>query len=204
VLANEQVENGQCWRCGTQVEKKTLKQWFFKITDYADRLEKDLDDVDWSHAIKTMQRNWIGRSSGAEIDFAIDGSDQKLKVFTTRPDTLYGATFMVVAPEHPIVQEITTAEQKDRVGTYIKAAQAKSDVERQETDREKTGRVHRCVRHQSNQRRENPDLGRRLRVVRVWHRRNHGCAGPRRARQRVRPRVQPADPSGYDSGVPRA
>jgi len=139
VLANEQVENGQCWRCGTQVEKKTLKQWFFKITDYADRLEKDLDDVDWSHAIKTMQRNWIGRSSGAEIDFAIDGSDQKLKVFTTRPDTLYGATFMVVAPEHPIVQEITTAEQKDRVGTYIKAVQAKSDVERQETDREKTG-----------------------------------------------------------------
>ena len=139
VLANEQVENGKCWRCGSDVEKKALKQWFFKITDYADRLEKDLDDVDWSHAIKTMQRNWIGRSKGAEIDFAIDGSGQKLTVFTTRPDTLYGATFMVVAPEHPVVHDITTTEHKEDIGNYIKAAQAKSDVERQETDREKTG-----------------------------------------------------------------
>jgi leucyl-tRNA synthetase len=139
VLANEQVENGQCWRCGSVVEKKALKQWFFKITDYADRLAKDLDDVDWSHAIKTMQRNWIGRSVGAEIDFAIDGSDQKITVFTTRPDTLYGATFMVVAPEHPIVHQITTDEHKEHVGNYSKAAQAKSDVERQETDREKSG-----------------------------------------------------------------
>ncbi len=139
VLANEQVENGQCWRCGTMVEKKALPQWFFKITEYADRLQKDLDDVDWTDSIKNMQRNWIGRSAGAEIEFAVEGSDKKLKIFTTRPDTLYGATFMVVAPEHPIVREITTAEHKENVGNYVKAAQAKSDVERQETDREKTG-----------------------------------------------------------------
>jgi leucyl-tRNA synthetase len=139
VLANEQVENGQCWRCGSVVEKKALPQWFFKITDYADRLDKDLDDVNWTDSIKSMQRNWIGKSRGAEIDFAVDGSDQKIKVFTTRPDTIYGATFMVLAPEHPLVKEITTAEQRDEVNSYIKQAQAKSDIERQETEREKTG-----------------------------------------------------------------
>jgi leucyl-tRNA synthetase len=139
VLANEQVESGQCWRCGSEVEKKALKQWFFKITDYADRLAKDLDEVDWSDALKSMQRNWIGRSKGAEVDFAVDGGTETLKVFTTRPDTLYGATFMVVAPEHPIVKIITSDEHKEAVGNYVKAAQAKSDVERQETNREKTG-----------------------------------------------------------------
>ncbi len=139
VLANEQVENGKCWRCGSEVEKKSLKQWFFKITDYADRLARDLDEVDWSESIKTMQRNWIGRSSGVEIDFQIDGSNKSLKVFTTRPDTIYGATFMVIAPEHPLVHEITTPEHRAHIGDYLKATQAKSDVERQETDREKTG-----------------------------------------------------------------
>lgn len=139
VLANEQVENGVCWRCGSQVEKKALPQWFFEITDYADRLAADLDDINWSDSIKQMQRNWIGRSKGAEVDFAIDGSSRKITVFTTRPDTLFGATFMVVAPEHPIVDEIVTAEQKQAVMEYIKQAQAKSDVERQETNREKTG-----------------------------------------------------------------
>ncbi len=139
VLANEQVENGKCWRCGSDVEKKALKQWFFKITDYADRLAKDLDEVDWSESIKSMQRNWIGRSSGAEIDFKVDGSDKTVKIFTTRPDTIFGATFMVLAPEHPLVHDITTAEHRERVGDYVKAAQAKSDVERQETNREKTG-----------------------------------------------------------------
>lgn len=139
VLANEQVEAGKCWRCGHEVEKKSLKQWFFKITDYADRLLDDLDDLNWSDAIKSMQRNWIGRSKGAEVDFAVDGSDQKLRIFTTRPDTLFGATFMVLAPEHPLVSSITTSQQKSAVEAYVKAAQAKSDIERQETDREKTG-----------------------------------------------------------------
>lgn len=139
VLANEQVEAGKCWRCGSDVEKKALKQWFFKITDYADRLLNDLDDLDWSDAIKTMQRNWIGRSKGAEIDFKIDGSDKVITVFTTRPDTLFGATFMVLAPEHPFIHDVTTAEQKKDVQDYVKATTAKSDIERQNTDREKTG-----------------------------------------------------------------
>lgn len=139
VLANEQVEAGRCWRCGNIVEKKALKQWFFKITDYADRLAKDLDDVNWSDSIKAMQRNWIGRSAGAEIDFQVVGNDVKVKVFTTRPDTIFGATFLVLAPEHPLVEKITVPEKREHVGNYIKAAQAKSDVERQETSREKTG-----------------------------------------------------------------
>ncbi len=139
VLANEQVENGKCWRCGSEVEKKSLKQWFFKITDYADRLAKDLDDVNWTDGIKNMQRNWIGRSKGAEIDFNVEGGDQVIKVFTTRPDTLYGASFMVLAPEHPLVHELTTLEHREHVGNYLKEAQTKSDVERQETNREKTG-----------------------------------------------------------------
>lgn len=139
VLANEQVEAGKCWRCGNPVTKKPLTQWFFKITDYADRLADDLDDLDWSDAIKSMQRNWIGKSKGAEIDFKIQDHDGTIRVFTTRPDTLFGATFMVLAPEHPLVAEITTDEQRDAVDTYVREAQAKSDVERQETNREKTG-----------------------------------------------------------------
>lgn len=139
VLANEQVEAGKCWRCGNEVEKKALKQWFFKITDYADRLLEDLEDLNWSEAIKSMQRNWIGKSKGAEIDFEVAGSKENIRVFTTRPDTLFGATFMVVAPEHPIVKTITTIEQKPAVEKYVKKAQQKSDIERQETEQEKTG-----------------------------------------------------------------
>jgi leucyl-tRNA synthetase len=139
VLANEQVEAGRCWRCGYEVEKKSLKQWFFKITDYADRLEKDLDDVDWSDSIKAMQRNWIGRSKGAEIEFAVDGHDEKIQVFTTRPDTIFGATFMVLAPEHDLVKKITKDGQRSEVEAYVKQAVAKSDIERQETSHEKTG-----------------------------------------------------------------
>lgn len=139
VLANEQVEAGRCWRCGNPVTKKALKQWFFKITDYADRLSDDLDKLDWSDAIKSMQRNWIGKSTGAEVDFVVDGNGEKVRVFTTRPDTLFGATFMVLAPEHPLVARITTDEQRQHVNTYVRAAEAKSDIERQETDREKTG-----------------------------------------------------------------
>jgi leucyl-tRNA synthetase len=139
VLANEQVEAGRCWRCGSEVEKKALKQWFFKITDYADRLEKDLDDVNWTESIKSMQRNWIGRSKGAEIDFAVDGGNEKISVFTTRPDTIYGATFLVVAPEHPLVADITKPEHKAQVENYIAKTRNKSDIERQVTNREKTG-----------------------------------------------------------------
>lgn len=139
VLANEQVEAGKCWRCGNTVTKKPLKQWFFKITDYADRLVEDLDKLDWSESIKSMQRNWIGKSKGAEVDFKVAGSTETVTVFTTRPDTLYGATFMVLAPEHPLVGKITNPECQAEVSAYIKQSQTKSDIERQETDREKTG-----------------------------------------------------------------
>lgn len=139
VLANEQVEAGRCWRCGHKVEKKSLKQWFFKITEYADRLEKDLDDINWSESIKSMQRNWIGRSKGADIQFKINDSAEVIKVFTTRPDTLFGATFMVLAPEHPLVKKITTSPQKPAITEYLKTTLAKSDIERQETNRDKTG-----------------------------------------------------------------
>ncbi|HEX8182485.1 MAG TPA: leucine--tRNA ligase [Candidatus Saccharimonadales bacterium] len=139
VLANEQVEAGLCWRCGNQVEKKLLKQWFFKITDYADRLADDLEDLNWSDSIKSMQRNWIGRSTGAEVTFKLVDADEAVTVFTTRPDTLYGATFIVLAPEHPLVASITSDAQRQAVQDYRAATLAKSDIERQETNREKTG-----------------------------------------------------------------
>jgi leucyl-tRNA synthetase len=251
VLANEQVENGHCWRCGSVVEKKALKQWFFKITDYADRLSKDLDDVDWSESIKSMQRNWIGKSTGAEVEFEVSNETHEVKdtlkftpeltdmiqrgekwstirlepknvqigdyvklqtrfgkddvksfavaritsfeshklgeisnthpghekyendaekladykgyygddvtldtefivygfekvsdivrVFTTRADTLFGATFLVLAPEHPLLETIVPAEHKQQVENYQQKARNKSDIERQETNREKTG-----------------------------------------------------------------
>jgi leucyl-tRNA synthetase len=137
-LANEEVVNGRHERCDTPVERKLLKQWMMRITAYADRLIEGLKDVDYPARIADQQINWIGRSKGAEVSFAIDGDDEKLTVFTTRADTLYGVTFMVVAPEHPIVQKITTPEHKSHVNSYIKTAEAKSDIERQE-NREKTG-----------------------------------------------------------------
>jgi leucyl-tRNA synthetase len=143
VLANEQVENGKCWRCGHDVEKKSLKQWFFKITDYADRLEKDLDDVDWSDAIKAMQRNWIGRSTGAEISWEVCNKDGKVsgaefKTFTTRKDTIPGVTFIVIAPESPLLDSLTAPDHKARVHSYRQDAERLSDVERQE-NKEKSG-----------------------------------------------------------------
>jgi leucyl-tRNA synthetase len=144
VLANEQVENGRCWRCGHPVTKKSLKQWFFKITDYADRLLADLDDLDWPEKIKLMQRNWIGRSVGAEIEFTLSGiaqnDDKKsVTVFTTRPDTLGGATFLVVSPE--LAQAWIKAGWKapQTVYHYIEGALRRSEIERQDTDRSKTG-----------------------------------------------------------------
>ncbi len=147
VLANEQVENGKCWRCGHEVEKKKMKQWFFKITAYADELLEEIDSLDWPEKIKTMQKNWIGRSVGAEIDFPIVGesspsdhayASRKLTVFTTRPDTIKGATFLVVAPEHPELESLLTSDTKDAVLAYKAASIKKSEIERQE-NKEKTG-----------------------------------------------------------------
>jgi leucyl-tRNA synthetase len=139
VLANEQVEGGKCWRCGNQVSKRNLKQWFFKITDYADEILEATDDLDWTEMVKTMQKNWIGRSEGAEVDFKVDGSDKKLTVFTTRPDTLFGATFMVIAPEHELVKDLATDDNRKSVEDYISQAACKSEIERMNENREKTG-----------------------------------------------------------------
>jgi leucyl-tRNA synthetase len=190
VLANEQVEAGKCWRCGTEVEKKAMKQWFFKITDYADALLAELPDLDWPEKIKTAQKNWIGKSEGAEIQFAIARDDTKrvttsgaapasdkisdfseegadsstgpassdlrseaagreydgsggqtshLTVFTTRPDTIFGATFLVIAPEHPLVKTLTNDETKETVDAYVAHALKKSEIERMSDGKEKTG-----------------------------------------------------------------
>lgn len=139
VLANEQVEAGKCWRCGNVVIKKSMKQWFFKITEYADELLEGIDDLDWPEGIKAMQRNWIGKSIGAEIDFDVEGGTEKLKVFTTRPDTLYGATFLVLAPEHELVDQLTSEDQRQAVTDYVSETNKKSDIERQDTNRDKTG-----------------------------------------------------------------
>lgn len=139
VLANEQVEGGKCWRCGNQVVKKNLKQWFFKITEYADEILEATDDLDWTEMVKTMQKNWIGRSEGAEVEFKIDGHDDILTVFTTRPDTLFGASFVVLAPEHNLAKVLTTAETKISVESYILAAAHKSEIERMDENRVKTG-----------------------------------------------------------------
>lgn len=176
VLANEQVENGKCWRCGHEVEKKKMKQWFFKITDYADELLANIDQLDWPEKIKTMQKNWIGRSEGATIKFAIETSrneaesaisresggsaedkrispatagaddaarekaDQtpSIEVFTTRPDTIFGATFLVLAPEHPLIKNLVNDNTREAVDQYCQAAIKKSEIERQE-NKEKTG-----------------------------------------------------------------
>lgn len=143
-LANEEVKEGRCERCGTQVTHKTIRQWILKITDYADRLDKDLDSLDWPESVKLMQHNWIGKSTGAEVTFTVadkDGkpTEKKLTVYTTRCDTLFGATYMVVSPEHKIVPKITTAEQKTSVEAYIEAAAKKSDLERTDLNKDKTG-----------------------------------------------------------------
>ncbi|MBR3135098.1 leucine--tRNA ligase [Candidatus Saccharibacteria bacterium] len=175
VLANEQVENGRCWRCGAEVEKKKMKQWFFKITAYADELLDEIDALDWPDKIKTMQKNWIGRSEGAEIDFtladaaelsaqarceteapravgvgsphpseprlereAASASAKSIRVFTTRPDTIFGATFLVLAPEHPLVDKLVTDKTREKVNQYQTETLKKSEIERQE-NKEKTG-----------------------------------------------------------------
>lgn len=139
VLANEQVEGGKCWRCGTEVVKKAMNQWFFKITDYADALLEEIDDLDWPQKIKTAQTNWIGKSQGAEISFKVDGRDDLITVFSTRPDTIFGATFVVLAPEHALAKELAVGDHKEYVETYISEAIKKSEIERMNDTREKSG-----------------------------------------------------------------
>jgi len=140
-LANEDLENGKCERCGSEIEKKPIRQWVLKITDYADRMLQDLDKLpNWDKSIKDMQRNWIGKSEGAHIEFKIKDFDYKIKVFTTRPDTLFGATYMVLAPEHALVQELKgKIENWDEVEKYIKESKKKSEIDRMDLTKEKTG-----------------------------------------------------------------
>jgi leucyl-tRNA synthetase len=161
ILANEQVEDGRCWRCDSVVTRKELEQWYFRITEYADRLLTDLDTIDWPERIKNMQRNWIGRSEGAEVIFKIrhrsvrssrfsglssdatevatTNNEDSIAVFTTRPDTLFGATFLALAPEHPLVERITAPEHRDEVAAYVEAARRMIDIDRVAADRQKTG-----------------------------------------------------------------
>ena len=151
-LANEEVKDGKCERCGTPVTRKTIRQWILKITAYAERLLQDLDGLDWPESVKAMQKNWIGKSEGAEVTFKIAGTDSQdsaahgtdeteaaITVYTTRPDTLFGATYMVIAPEHKLVSRLTTAEQKDAVDAYVEQAAKKSDLERTDLAKNKTG-----------------------------------------------------------------
>ena len=148
VLANEQVINGRCERCDTVVEQRTLEQWFFRITEYAPRLLADLDDkskMDWSDTTTTAQRNWLGRSEGAELEFPLAGAaagasaGETIRVFTTRADTIFGATFMVLAPEHPLVDRLVSAAQRGKVDAYRKAAASQDLVSRKVGERDKTG-----------------------------------------------------------------
>ena len=137
-LSNEEVVDGKCERCGAEVTKKNLKQWMLRITKYADRLLEDLDTLDWPEKVKKMQLEWIGRSYGAEVDFKVDGTDKSLTVYTTRPDTLHGATFIVLAPEHALASELATEENKQAVEDYIYRASTRSNIDRMQ-DKEKTG-----------------------------------------------------------------
>jgi len=142
ILANEQVIDGKCWRHDGKddplVEKREVKQWFFKITEYADELLDAIDDLDWTESVKLAQKNWIGKSIGAEIDFKIDNTDESIKVFTTRPDTVFGATFLVLAPESELLDSIVSEEYSEAVKSYTHVAIQKSEVERQ-ANKEKTG-----------------------------------------------------------------
>ena len=138
VLANEEASNGTCDRCGEIVTKKMLRQWMLKITEYAERLLNDLDKLDWPERVKKMQSEWIGKSVGAEVNFKIENFNKNITVYTTRPDTLFGATFIVLAPEHQLIKELTTQNQKNNVEEYLIKSSAKSSIERMQ-DKEKTG-----------------------------------------------------------------
>jgi leucyl-tRNA synthetase len=141
VLANEQVENGRCWRCESEVVRRDLEQWLFRITRYADELMEH-EGIDWPERIKIMQRNWVGKSYGTEISFALDVhgvAEKEIRVFTTRPDTVYGVTFMVLAPEHPLVAKLTTPEHKEEVAAYIARSRQLTEIERISTEKEKDG-----------------------------------------------------------------
>ena len=178
VLANEQVVGGRCERCGTPVEQRLLEQWFFRISDYAPRLLENLDHIDWSETTKTAQRNWIGRSEGAEIAFATRTAFGDCEIRdTTRVDTIYGATYMVLAPEHPLVESLTKPEQQKKVEAYREKTKKQDIIMLAEDEHGEDRRFHRLVRDQSGHRQGDPGLGRGLRADGVRHRRDHGVPG---------------------------
>ena len=198
VLANEQVIAGKCERCGADVVRRMLNQWYFKITEYADRLLADAEQLEgcWPDRVLLMQRNWIGRSEGAEVRFTVEGRDEPVTVFTTRPDTLYGATFFVVAADSPLAEQICAPDRLPELRAYVEqvseADRHRAAVHRTREDRSLPG----PVRDQPGERRADPGLGRRLRAVRLRHRRDHGGARARPARPRLRPRLRTAGPGG--------
>ena len=197
VLANEQVlPDGTCERCHTPVTRRSLAQWFFRITRYADDL-LDFSDIEWPERIVTMQRNWIGRSEGTMIAFGLESPEvdnNKISVFTTRPDTIYGVTFMVMAPEHPLVPHITTPEQRAEVNEYVEQSRRATEIERLSTEREKTGVFTGayCTNLLNGEKVPILLADYVLANVRLGHR--HGRAGARRARLRVRAEVRHSDP----------
>ena len=199
VLANEQVENGLCWRCETPVVKRDLEQWLFRITKYADELMEH-NDIDWPERIKIMQRNWVGKSEGTEISFALDYpgvAEKEIKVFTTRPDTVFGVTFMVLAPEHPLVAKLTTPDKKAEVEAYIDQDPPLYRDRAPFHRKGKGRRFHRRLCHQQTHRRKSPGLDCRLCAGQLRHRRRHGRAGARRARFRLRQEIQHAHQSRH-------
>ena len=197
VLANEQVVDGRGERSGALVEVRQLEQWFFRITDYADRLLDDLDTIEWPEHVKTMQRNWIGRSEGAEVTFRCASLDIDYPVFTTRPDTLFGATFFAMAPEHPDIERLVAGTgQEQAVREYVNRA---ADQRRRGPRRRRQAQDRRAAGahgDQPGQRRGAADVRRRLRAHGVRHRRDHGGARPRRARPRLRAGLRPAGARG--------
>ncbi len=192
VLANEQVIEGRCERCGTEVEARQLEQWFFRITDYADRLLDDMKTIEWPPNVVTMQENWIGRSQGAEVVFRCEELGIDYPVFTTRPDTLFGATFFVMAPEHPDVFRLNDSPE---VHEYVNHAVTETAEERGAEHRQDRSGA-RPHGDQPGHGRADPDVRSRLRVDGVRHRGDHGRARPRRARLRVRPGLRPPDRAG--------
>ncbi len=203
VLANEQVVNGACERCGAEVTKKNLTQWYFKITDYAQELLDDLDELEktWPDRVVTAQRNWIGRSEGAHVDFVIEGRDEPVTVYTTRPDTLFGATFMVVAADAALAADLVTDEQREAFEDYREEVRQeqrdRAAGDRPAQDRRLPGRA----RHQPADRHADPGLRRRLRAGRLRHRRDHGRARAGPARLGLRAGLRPAGhPHGAAAG----
>ena len=183
VLANEEVVDGKSEVGSYPVEKRNLRQWVLRITAYAERLLEDLKGLDWPDSTKRMQEAWIGRSEGAEVTFDLERPELgDLRVFTTRPDTLFGCTYMVVAPEHPLVDALISPEYLEAVTNYRQAGRLEERSGAHRSGQGKVGRLYRRVRHQSGQPGKDPRVDRGLCVAGLWHGSHHGGAGPRRAR----------------------